>query len=254
LRTFESHALERRLLGTYKAWADLLWVRSLLRRGWSAWHSWLISSGRVTMMSNEVQILAAWRWLRVSAACGGPSSGVAQPFRDPQLHRGEAVSLCMHRYGESAMQCGAMQTVSAVDMFFGCAPFMVHPHRFHSWKWSLLAIFVQALLRQVLHRWFKDTRHHRIFRIRHQRTFSHGIFHSWWRVATRRKMCHANSEQAGQRLTLIRRRRLVCRWASAREPKSLHARRVSGCAEELSWLGAKQRLGGTTSLRVGRPW
>jgi len=216
----QAHAAERRLANTYKGWADLMWIRMLLRHGWTAWHAWLVGGGRVTMMRSEAQIIASWCWMRVSESCHG-----AEAIRYDSVERltvvpgiptlGQRVSeLCVHRYGEEgSLQPGmAHMAATAAELLFSCAPFAVHPHRFHSWKWRLLALFARALLRRLFHGWLHTVRLLLVFRLQRDHRIVELALVLWRQTASRRRLCRAGYDQVSQFLVILRRRALVSRW------------------------------------------
>ena len=155
----------------------------------------------------ESQLMASWRWLRLSSSCAGTFPGILAT-------RGQASSHCFHRYGDEALQQGARQVAhfAAAELLFGNVPFLVHPHRFHLWKWPLLALFVQALLRRLVRGWHRQVRLLRIFHFKRRLSIIQKTFTSWYDVVQKRNIRFLRQELLQQMLEAKRRKTLISCW------------------------------------------
>ncbi|CAE7359388.1 unnamed protein product [Symbiodinium sp. CCMP2456] len=133
------HAEHCRLMKLYRSWADVHWLRSRLTAAWQAWLQWFRKRGKVVPMRSAPQLLAAWRWLRVHAAC----SGHVHFMRRPQLPIDAAVA--------------PWQPVAA-ELLFGPAPFDIHPHHMQAMRPGLLELFASALRKEMMELWKAEAR------------------------------------------------------------------------------------------------
>lgn len=131
---FLRYAESRRLMKLYRSWADVHWLRSRLTAAWQAWLQWFRKRGKVVAMRSAPQLLAAWRWLRVHAACSAHGQRVCRL----QLPDAAAAS--------------PWQPVAA-ELLFGPAPFDVHPHHMQAVQPALLVLFASALLKKIMLSW-----------------------------------------------------------------------------------------------------
>eukprot|EP00439_Symbiodinium_sp_Y106_P080062 s740_g18.t2 len=145
---FVRYAESRRLMKLYRSWADVHWLRSRLTAAWQAWLQWFRKRGKVVAMRSAPQLLAAWRWLRVHAACSAPGRSV----RRLQLPTDTTAA-------------APWQPVAA-ELLFGSAPFDVHLHHMqepkgfallHAMQQSLLILFRSALLKKIFGSWAAKT-------------------------------------------------------------------------------------------------
>jgi len=135
---FVRYAESRRLMKLYRSWADVHWLRSRLTAAWQAWLQWFRKRGKVVAMRSAPQLLAAWRWLRVHAACSAPGRSV----RRLQLPTDTTAA-------------APWQPVAA-ELLFGSAPFDVHLHHMQAMQQSLLILFRSALLKKIFGSWVTE--------------------------------------------------------------------------------------------------
>ncbi|CAE7254958.1 unnamed protein product, partial [Symbiodinium necroappetens] len=225
------HAEHCRLMKLYRSWADVHWLRSRLTAAWQAWLQWFRKRGKVVAMRSAPQLLAAWRWLRVHAACFAHG----QFMRRPQPPIDAAVA--------------PWQPVAA-ELLFGPAPFDVHPHHMQAMRPGLLELFASALRKEMMEVWKSEVYRSRSRLQRRKSCMSRRWLWAWKAAAEKCRRLHSIKTAVLSFRCRRARRRLLHHWSRRTTQRAEYRERaqhlVSACLHRTcrraldAWLRARR--------------
>ncbi|CAK8995123.1 unnamed protein product, partial [Durusdinium trenchii] len=126
---------QSQLMILYLSWADAKRLRTRVTSAFHAWFAWYQRKA-VPRIQSEAQVLASWRWIRVTRSTSSTSRFA------PASREQTDVATWWH--------------AAAAGLLYGLAPFDVHPHRIKAVRENILTIFASALLKKMMAAWTQE--------------------------------------------------------------------------------------------------